>query len=199
MKSLIASLAFLVALVAPPSAVIAGALVDSGEASFPSGSSGKSGVDFERGGENVFARLSAVQQDDVQACRLKQDVTAAIESSIKKAAASSRRVVLPAGCYRTTRTIALPSDMALVGASMQATRIIPSGNFPAIAALGTYAHGLNGVMIENLSVVCAGMAKSEAMGVRLAYVNRVFCKTSISMAAAMRSTCMISGRPESRM
>lgn len=62
--------------------------------------------------------------------------------------------------------------MALVGASMQATRIIPSGNFPAIAALGTYAHGLNGVMIENLSVVCAGMAKSEAMGVRLAYVNR---------------------------
>jgi hypothetical protein len=137
------------------------------------GADAEHGIDFVRGGVNVFDYLSPQQRDDVRSCRLASDVTFGIQAAVGAAAAStSGRVVLPDGCYRTTATITLPSDIELVGASMRATKIVPGGNFPAISAIGTYAHGLTGVGVQNMSVVCAGMSNANAMGVRMVYVNR---------------------------
>lgn len=130
-------------------------------------------TDFVRGGVNVFDHLSLDQRGDIRSCRLAYDVTEGIKSAVRTAASrGSGRVVLPDGCYRTTATITLPSDVELVGASMRATKIIPTGDFPAISALGTYAHGLTGVGVQNMSVICAGMSNPHAMGVKLVYVNR---------------------------
>ena len=131
------------------------------------------GTDFTRGGVNVFDHLSQQQRADVRSCRLAIDVTSGIQAAVEAAAANtSGRVILPDGCYRTTATVTLPSDIELVGASMRATKVVPDGNFPAISAIGTYAHGLTGVSVQNMSIVCAGMSNANAMGVKMVYVNR---------------------------
>jgi hypothetical protein len=130
-------------------------------------------VDFIRGGANVFDYFNAAQREDVRACRLMQDVTSGIQAAVKAATSGGLgRIVLPGGCYRITDTITLPSDVELVGASMRATRIVSTGNFPAILAAGSYAHGLTGVGVQNMTIVCAGMLNANAMGVKLVYVNR---------------------------
>lgn len=130
-------------------------------------------VDFVRGGVNAFDHLSPAQRKDVRACRLGQDVTPGIQAAIAAAISSgSGRVVLPDGCYHTTSAIRLSSNVELVGASMRATKIMPTGNFPAILAAGTYAHGLTGVGVQNMTIECAGMSNKKAMGVKLVYVNR---------------------------
>ncbi|EIZ77170.1 hypothetical protein WSK_4261 [Novosphingobium sp. Rr 2-17] len=49
---------------------------------------------------------------------------------------------------------------------------MPSGNFPAISAIGSYAKGLIGLGVQNMSISCAGMTKSNAIGVKFVYVNR---------------------------
>lgn len=142
----------------------------------PSGGNGFAAertVDFVRGGVNVFDYLNATQREDVRACRLAQDVTSGIQAAVKAATSSgSGRIVLPDGCYHITDTITLPSDVELVGASIRGTRIMPAGNFPAILAAGSYAHGLTGVGVQNMTIVCAGMSNANAMGVKLVYVNR---------------------------
>ena len=131
------------------------------------------GIDFVRDGVNVFDYLTPQQRVDVRSCRLTSDVTSGIQAAVDTAAAStSGRVVLPDGCYRTKAPITLHSSIELVGASMRATKIVPNGNFPAISAIGTYAHGLTGVGVQNMSVACAGMSNSNAMGIKLVYVNR---------------------------
>lgn len=131
------------------------------------------GTDFVRGGVNVFDYLSERQRADVQFCRRTTDVTAGLQAAVRAAAAGpSKRVVLPDGCYRTTAVIILSSGIELVGASMRATKIMPAGNFPALSAAGTYAHGLTGVGVENMSIICAGKDNPDAMGVKLVYVNR---------------------------
>ncbi|NML92238.1 hypothetical protein [Novosphingobium olei] len=137
------------------------------------GASADRAVDFVRGGINVFDHLSADQRRDVGACTRSRDVAGGIEAAVAAALANgSGRVVLPGGCYRISRPITLPSNVELAGAAMRATRIMPAGNFPAILAEGTYARGLTGVGVQNLTVVCAGMGNANAMGVRLVYVNR---------------------------
>lgn len=137
------------------------------------GFSAERAVDFVRGGVNVFDYFNAAQRKDVRACGLTQDVAFGIQAAVRAAASSgSGRIVLPDGCYRTTSTITLPSEVELVGASMRATKIMPVGNFPAILASGSYARGLTGVGVQNMSIVCAGMSNVNAMGVKLVYVNR---------------------------
>lgn len=130
-------------------------------------------ADFVRGGVDVFDYLSREQREDVRSCRLQLDITDSLKASIEKASdTKAKRVVLPAGCYRTSSTINLPTNMSLVGASIHATRIVAKGNFPAISASGTYAKGLAGVSVENMSIICSGMNQPDAMGVKLVYVNR---------------------------
>lgn len=137
------------------------------------GSAAEQAEDFVRGGVNAFDHLSPVQRADVRACGLVEDVTSGIRAAVKSAVAGGAgRVVLPNGCYRTSGSIRLPSNMELVGASMHGTKIMPAGDFPAIVAAGSYAQGLTGVGVQNMSVVCAGMAHANAMGVKLVYVNR---------------------------
>lgn len=137
------------------------------------GASVERAIDFVRGGINVFDYLSPAQRRAVRECDLEYDVTPGINAAVAAAVgAGPGRVVLPGGCYRTSDTITMPSNVELVGASMRATRIMPIGDFPAITASGTYAHGLTGVGVQNMSIVCAGMGNANAMGVKLVYVNR---------------------------
>lgn len=164
---------FLIAILAQtvPASVPPGGLPTPADAS--PGASAARGVDFVRGGINVFDHLDPAERRDVRTCGLGRDVTAGIRAAVAAAVRrGAGRIVLPSGCYRTTATIVLPSNVELVGASLRGTRLMPAGDFPAIMAAGTYAAGLTGVGTENMSIVCAGMHHPNAMGIKLVYVNR---------------------------
>lgn len=122
---------------------------------------------------NVFDYMTPTQVADVKACTLGQDVITPINNAITAIPSTGGRVVLPAGCYKTSASISLSGkqNVSLVGTSQRGTQIAPTGNFPAIQAIGTFASGLGGTSVQNLSVICAGMANTSAMGVKLVYVN----------------------------
>lgn len=122
---------------------------------------------------NVFDFLTPTQRAAVSSCKPGFDVTGQIRAAVRAAySKAAGHVVLPDGCYRTSGTISLPSNIELVGSSIRGTRIMPGGNYPAISALGNYAGGLSGIGVRNMSIICAGMANRDAMGVKLVYVNR---------------------------
>lgn len=157
----------------PSASVIQAPSSDTAMLSGALGSTADRGTDFVRGGVNVFDYLSERQRADVRFCRRATDATAGLQAAVRAAALGpSKRVILPDGCYRTTAMIVLSSGIELVGASMRATKVMPVGNFPALSAAGTYAHGLTGVGVENMSIICAGKDNPDAMGVKLVYVNR---------------------------
>lgn len=122
---------------------------------------------------NVFEYMTPAQIADVKACTLGQDVVTPINNAISALPSTGGAVVLPAGCYKTTASISLTGkqNAAIKGTSQRGTIIQPTGNFAAIQAIGTFASGLGGTSVQNLSVICAGMANTSAMGVKLVYVN----------------------------
>jgi hypothetical protein len=125
---------------------------------------------------NVLDYMTSAQKADVTGCGQTLDVATAINTAVAAAGAAKGRVVLPNGCYRLGSTITLGTNLELVGASERGVKLYPTGNFPAILAAGTYAAGLGGVGVRNMTIVCAGMTNTNAMGVSFTYVNRGILK-----------------------
>lgn len=117
--------------------------------------------------------MTAAEVANVRSCANTLDVAPQVNAAILALPPTGGRVVLPDGCLRLASTISLSGKQKaqLVGSSSMGTILQPTGNFPAVEAIGAFNNDLNGLSVQNLTVLCAGMTNTNAMGIKFVYVN----------------------------
>lgn len=102
------------------------------------------------------------------------DDTEAFNSAMSAVARKGGVVVVPAGTYKITSTIAVPSNVYLVGESAMSTTLLGCGTDLTILSVGNGSTNPNHVLIQDLSFTYAAQqSSSAAIRVRNGHVIRI--------------------------